>query len=279
MQSYEHHIVFESLQRRHPYLQEPFTSDIEPQQITVAIFDRMIPKFREVLIQEDLDFGRCRDALKTLNELVHQPEIMDKMIDYDLLQIAASLLKHQSWEVRTQAAILLSSFAISRRAREIFGYAFPMLQDLLEDPVLPVREAVAMTFEKLSVNDDGCIRIVTSKCAECMIESFIAHSKDADCLKRDDGQYLIHLLEAFSNLTFSDQGIEPLLGKSAVATLNSIISLAYVEEIMLPNHKQKIRELSLRVLGNISINFLGKQECIDNKVVLNAWKYLDSEHY
>lgn len=147
----------------------------------------MIPKFREVLIQEDLDFGRCRDALKTLNELVHQPEIMDKMIDYDLLQIAASLLKHQSWEVRTQAAILLSCFAISRRAREIFGYAFPMLQELLEDQVLPVREAVAMTFEKLSVNDDGCTRIVTSKCAECMIESFIAHSKDETCLKRDDG--------------------------------------------------------------------------------------------
>jgi hypothetical protein len=45
----------------------------------------MIPKFREVLIQSDLDHGRCRDALKTLNELVHQPEIMDKMIDYDLL--------------------------------------------------------------------------------------------------------------------------------------------------------------------------------------------------
>ena len=279
MQSYEHHIVFESLQRRHPYLQEPFTSDLEPQQITVAIFDRMIPKFREVLIQEDLDYSRCRDALKTLNELVHQPEIMDKMIDYDLLQIAASLLKHQSWEVRTQAAILLSCFALSRRAREIFGYAFPMLQELLEDPVLPVREAVALTYEKLSVNDDGCTRIVTSKCAECMIESFIAHSKDEGSLKRDDGQYLIYLLEAFANLTFSDQGIEPLLGKSAVATLNNIISQAYVEEIMLPNHKQKIRELSLRVLGNISINPHGKQECIDTKVVLNAWKYLDSDHY
>ena len=136
-----------------------------------------------------------------------------------------------------------------------------------------------MTFEKLSVNDDGCTRIVTSKCAECMIESFIAHSKDESSLKRDDGKYLIHLLEAFANLTFSDQGIEPLLGKSAVATLNNIISQAYVEEIMLPNHKQKIRELSLRVLGNISINPHGKQECIDTKVVLNAWKYLDSDHY
>jgi hypothetical protein len=139
-----------------------------------------------------------------------------------------------------------------------------------------VREAVAFTFEKLSVNDDGCQRIVTSKCAECMIESFIGHSKDADSLKQEDGQYLIHLLEAFANLTFSDMGIEPLLGKSAVATLNNIISQAYVEDIMIEKHKQKIRELSLRVLGNISINPDGKQECIDTKVILNAWKYLDS---
>ena len=43
--------------------------------------------------------------------------------------------------------------------------------------------------------------------------------------------------------------------------------------------KQKIRELSLRVLGNISINPDGKQECIDTKVILNAWKYLDSKVY
>lgn len=182
MQSYEHHIVYESLQRRHPYLQEPFTSDIEPQQITVGVFDRMIPKFREVLIQQDLEHEACRDALKTLNELVSHQETMDKMIDHDLLQIAANLLKHPNWEVREQAAILLSNFALSRRAREIFGYAFPMLQELLEDQVLRVREAVALIFEKLSINDDGCQRIVNSRCAECMIESFIGHSKDADSL-------------------------------------------------------------------------------------------------
>lgn len=93
----------------------------------MAIFDRLIPKFREVLIQEDLEPERCRDALKTLNDLVHQQENMDKMIDYDLLQITANLMKHDFWEVREQAAILLSNFALSRRAREIFPYAFPML--------------------------------------------------------------------------------------------------------------------------------------------------------
>jgi len=49
MQSYEHHVVCESLQSRHPYLQSPFTSDVDSNQITLAVFDRSIPKFREVL--------------------------------------------------------------------------------------------------------------------------------------------------------------------------------------------------------------------------------------
>lgn len=95
-----------------------------------------------------------------------------------------------------------------------------------------MREAVACTFEKLSVNDDGCLRIVVSKCAECMIESFIGHSKNSVSLKKEDGKYLIHLLEAFSNLTFSDFGIEPLLGKGAVTTFNKILHSGYVEQIL-----------------------------------------------
>ena len=49
---------------------------------------------------------------------------MDKMIDHDLLIIASNLLKHNHWEVREQAAILLASFAISKRGRELFSYAF-----------------------------------------------------------------------------------------------------------------------------------------------------------
>ena len=71
MQSYEHHIVQESLQARHPYLQEEMTSEVIPDQITTAVFDRTIEKFKGVLFQQDLDASKCRDALKTLNELVH----------------------------------------------------------------------------------------------------------------------------------------------------------------------------------------------------------------
>lgn len=50
MQSYEHHIVHESLEMRHPFLQDPMSSEVDPMQITVAIFDRMVIKFREVLM-------------------------------------------------------------------------------------------------------------------------------------------------------------------------------------------------------------------------------------
>ena len=34
MQSYEHHIVHESLEMRHPYIQDPFTNEIDPAQVS-----------------------------------------------------------------------------------------------------------------------------------------------------------------------------------------------------------------------------------------------------
>ena len=71
MQSYEHHVVHESLEMRHPYIQDPFSSDVDPAQITSAVFDRMIAKFKDVLLNEELEPERLRDSLKTLNEQVH----------------------------------------------------------------------------------------------------------------------------------------------------------------------------------------------------------------
>eukprot|EP00349_Pseudokeronopsis_sp_Brazil_P004892 CAMPEP_0202958246 /NCGR_PEP_ID=MMETSP1396-20130829/2612_1 /ASSEMBLY_ACC=CAM_ASM_000872 /TAXON_ID= /ORGANISM="Pseudokeronopsis sp., Strain Brazil" /LENGTH=165 /DNA_ID=CAMNT_0049676215 /DNA_START=215 /DNA_END=712 /DNA_ORIENTATION=+ len=165
---------------------------------------------------------------------------MDRMIDHNLLQIGSVLLKHKEWEVREQAATLVGNFATSKRARELFHLAFPKLKELLEDPVLEVREQIAMAFMKLSTTDDGCQRIVASSCAETMIHSFIRHSKDSSCLKREDGLYLIYLLEAFTNLTFNDYSIEPLLGKGAIVNFCNITSQKYVEEIMRENHCQKI---------------------------------------
>ena len=37
MQSYEHHVVHESLEMRHPYIQDPFSSEIEPSQVSCLL--------------------------------------------------------------------------------------------------------------------------------------------------------------------------------------------------------------------------------------------------
>lgn len=146
------------------------------------------------------------------------------MIDYDLLEISSNLLKDPNWEVREQAALLIGALAIFYRGRERFDAVFGNLKQLLEDKVLKVREAVTYAFERLSVNAHGCELIVQSSSADAMINSFIGHSKDEMHLKSEDGPYLIHLLEGFVNLSFSDMGIEPLLGKGAVSNFNRIIS-------------------------------------------------------
>jgi len=90
-------------------LQEEYTSEILPDQITVAVFDRTIEKFKEVLLQQDLEASKCRDAIKTLNELIHHQESADQMIDSDLIAITSALMKHRNEEVREQSALLIGS--------------------------------------------------------------------------------------------------------------------------------------------------------------------------
>ena len=183
------------------------------------------------------------------------------MIEAEILPITSELLKSEEYEVREQAALLIGSFALSAIGRQLFDYAFPNLRDLLEDEELEVRKAAAWAFKQLTVNDDGCQRIVESGCPEAMIASFIKHSSEQE-IQKEDSQYLIYLLEAFANLTFSDIGIEPLLGRSAIEQFTKMLDQDYAVEILEENHA-KIAEPCLRVLGNMSINHEGKSECID----------------
>jgi hypothetical protein len=52
------------------------SSEVDPMQITVAVFDRFVYKFKEVLEVRELDPSLIRDALKTLNELVHHQVLL-----------------------------------------------------------------------------------------------------------------------------------------------------------------------------------------------------------
>ena len=156
----------------------------------------------------------------------------------------------------------------------MFEYAFPNLKELLEDEDLAVRVATSWAFKQLTVNDDGCQRMVENACPQAMIQSFIRHS-DSE-MQKDDAQYLIYLLEAFVNLTFSDLGIEPLLGKNAIEQFIKILDHDYAKTILEEKY-EKVAELCLRVLGNMSINHEGKEECIKNCVITRSYTYLGSK--
>jgi hypothetical protein len=90
-----------------------------------------------------------------------------------------------------------------------------------------------------------------------MIFSFIRHSSN-DGLAPEKGQYLIHLLEAFINITRADYGIEPLLGKEAIYQFSNLFSVEYATNNLIPEDHRMICQLGLRVLGNLSINHDGK---------------------
>jgi uncharacterized protein YejL (UPF0352 family) len=47
----------------------------------------------------------------------------------------------------------------------------------------------------------------------------------------------------------------------------------YAVDVLEESH-QKIAELSLRVLGNMSLNHEGKNECIEQKVIERSYGYL-----
>ena len=98
------------------------------------------------------------------------------MVDAEILTITAELLKSEEAEVREQSARLLGSFALSAIARQFFYYAFPNMKELLEDSDLAVRTATAWAFKQLTINDDGCQRMVDQKCPEAMIKSFNYYS-------------------------------------------------------------------------------------------------------
>ena len=61
MQSYEHHIVYEALEMRHPYLQEPWNSDIDPNQVS-----RIAPRLRAIALELGFKSGKSLQILIVL---------------------------------------------------------------------------------------------------------------------------------------------------------------------------------------------------------------------
>jgi len=160
------------------------------------------------------------------------------MIDSDIIAIVSALLKHRNEEVREQAALLIASFSVhSRSCPHMMEYSFKNLKEILEDPDQNVRNAAAHVFQKLSLTDAGCECIRDTESANQMIASFMSHSRQ-EGIAVEKGKYLISLLDAFTHLTFNDYGIEPLLGKGAIAQFSTLFSAQYaLNNLTVEDHK------------------------------------------
>jgi hypothetical protein len=258
---------------RHPYIQKDFDAVIDTEQITHAVFDRSLAKYAEVLSNRELSAERKKDALIKLNQLSSQKDIVDEMINYNIVVIVSTLLLDEDKYVREQAALFIGSLMSHQRARERIEETCPLLK--LEDDELKVREATAWTFYQMSLSRHGCDIIVDTESAISIISSFMNYA-DPKKIREQSGKYLIYLLECMANTTKYDHGIEPLLERGAVACLNNILK----DEIPIQKlgmYKDKIQQLSLKVVGNICLHIKGKQEAIDDKVILYAWKFLNSK--
>lgn len=279
MQSYEEHPVSQFLRDRHPYLEPPFPKTIDPLQITLAVFDRRIPKLVECIADPNLPLDRCQDALHTLNEIVSHQETKDDLTAFGTMEICSYLLKEStSYRVRKEAALLIGGMLFLKQGRDrlIPDDVYPGLQDNLRSSNWEVREAVAWSLCRLSNSRDGVDTLVLSNTIPVMVLALTEVLQAALSLRSEDttlstGQYILYLLEAFVSITEYEDGIkssilEQTMVESLVRSLNSPKSFG--------PHKDIISEKALNVLAHIALDHQGKEQAAEAESIKAAAEYL-----
>jgi hypothetical protein len=273
MQSYEEHQVSEFAADRHPYLEPPFSSEINPLQVTLAVFDRQIAKLSENLSYSGLPDDLRSDALHTLNELVEHQETKDEMISYGVLGSAAILLDSLSWPVRKEAGLLIGGLVTLLRARDlsIDSEIYPPLQIRLTDDVEDVRLAVAWSLTRLSQSRDGVEKLVVTNTIPVMVDAFKTYSRPKHFHGRNSS-YLFYLIDAFVNICEFDNGIEPVLGTGLTKALLKFLKSS---EERLPEDFIQLSQGTLQVLSHIALSHEGKAECTDLEAIKLVSSFLE----
>jgi len=215
-----------------------------------------------------------RDALKTLNEMVSHQETKDIMISENVIEAVSPLLSDKNADVRREAVSLIGSFANSERGRQKLPVAFKGMQQQLTDEAPLVREIDAWALLRLSTSREGCELISANKLATNMVVAFIRYTNPAN-FSKDLHKFFSYLLEAFINITEYDNGIIPTLGTGTIAALRDILLPDYKNDFGI--YLQRIQEYALKLLGNISVNHKGKDECIKEKIIDASSPFLSSE--
>ena len=296
MQSYINHNVSEFLKDRLPYKDnfpkpeydnsfqiednEKRIPLIDPQEVANAYNTRSIPKLANLLVYEGLSADKRRDTLKTLNELVSHQETKAIMIEHNIVSFSCNLLSDDNFEVRFQAGILIGSLLYLDIGRIQFDKRqgnYIILQNLIFDKILNVRESIGWLLYRFSLHSDGILMLVNSGTVKVMVDAIKWYS-DYDRIK-DNKNYLIYLLDSFVNISMYDYGSLPMLGLSLLNQFNIILadnSKIYKKSIS-KGILEQIIEYILNTLKNITLTKEGKKEAIDEGLIYTVSEFLCSE--
>lgn len=273
MQSYEEYLVSEFLQDRHPYLLPPFTSEIDPNQVTLAVFFRKVPKLAACLEYLELSDEKRADALHTLNEMVYHDQTKDIMISNEILNSCAPLLSVDDSKVRMETALLIGGLVIFSQARGRLAESgvFQAMQERLSDPVLKVRTAVAWALSRLSNSREGVELLVQTKTVSAMVSNFMKFTHKTNV---SEALYMLLLLEGFINISEYDEGIQPMLGTKITEYLISFLKTSKT----LAQFYTPLTERILHVLAHMALNHQGKNEATADRAIEAAAKFLKKEN-
>jgi hypothetical protein len=280
MQSYTLYTASEFLRDRHPYIPDPNPRPLmDPEQVSIAYNERAIPKLAALLTYPPLSSTSRRDALHTLNELVSHQETKVLMVNNNIVTHATSLMEDENPSVRFESAFLVGSLLFLDVGRNQFDVAenYQIMQKLIFDDEVKVRESVGWLLYRLSLHQNGTLMMNKSGSIFKMVDAFNMY-----CIKEKIGEnviYLLYLLEAIINCTRYDYNIKHTLSKGLLRSFNAILddkNEEFSSELSKGMYTQ-MKELILSACKNITLTFEGKNEAYREHLIITGSKFLDSE--
>jgi hypothetical protein len=279
MQSYTSYKVSEFLKDRHPYIPpENERPLMDPEQVSIAYNERAIPKLADLLTYKELSSQKRKDALHTMNELVSHQETKSEMIDHNVVLSACNLMSDESPLVRCEACLLVGSLLFLDSGRKQFDMRegnYKIMQSLIFDIDLKVRECVGWLMYRFSIHKEGVQMIYKSDTIYKMVDAFNIFSSSVRI--EENYKYILYILEAFINITMYDFGISHMLNKNLLSSFYFILSNKEYQEVLSKGIYQQIRELTLSTLKNITLIKEGKVEAIKENLIYTVSDYLNSD--
>ena len=281
MQSYTLYLASEFLKDRHPYVPDLNQRPVhDPEQVSLAYNENAVPKLAALLVYDKLSPEKRRDALHTLNEIVSNQETKEIMVENHIVITATALMTDDNKDVRFEAVLLVGSLFfidVGRLQFDSLENNYKIIQSLIFDKEIKVRESVGWALYRLSMHKDGTDMMNKSGTIYKIVDAFNLFCTFDQV--EENIYYDIYLLETLINLSRYDVNIKNMLKKGLLKTFNSILlneNDLYSKVLSKGLYKQ-LRELVLSTCKNITLIIEGKMEAFKENLVLTASKYLNSD--